>query len=358
MVLSDKYFKFYPCWLVGYYYGDRVIELCRRFHFRAIGNGESAALCVLAAVVLNWAFLTLRVTWLSGETPTPFKLHINRGAYQSETESSFGSPWLPMYTLPNWIWSPRVSGPNSVRAWNPVWARTLYIIFDYATSAVTTLFIIAACTLVSWRAARCGNAALGKYMLLQTFPTAYVSWVLFLVFKLGVDRSSVFLVQLAQLVILLGWPFAFVYIVGPLMTAFIVAVPKFVFWASLVPRGELRRALAEATAYLEALPHNSVAWVVSIFRRNAPRLASSSRSNSCYLEIRLGQARLVRSRHPRRSRCFPRRCRHRPQATRRRAQHRRRTRSCRRRRRTPRLRITVPSPLRPVCPPLCHPLEF
>mmetsp|Transcript_7807 Transcript_7807/g.23887 ORF Transcript_7807/g.23887 Transcript_7807/m.23887 type:complete len:636 (+) Transcript_7807:1471-3378(+) len=303
MILSDKYFKFYPIWLLGYYYGDRVVELCRRLNWRAIGNGESAVLCVLAAFASNWALLTLRVTWLSGETPTPFKAHINRGAYEGGASSDFGSPWLPMYTLPDWIWSRRVSGVNTVRDWNPVWARILYIVMDYATTAFTTFFVVAACTLVSWRAARCGNAALGKYMLLQTFPTAYVSWLLFLVWKLGLDgRSSRFSVQLAQLTLLLGWPFVFVYTAGPLMTAFIVAVPKFVFWLLLIPTGKLGRARDEAAAYLKALPTSCAAWWHQYFdeiRRDSRLLRAqitnttrfvSSALTSCTRDVRATRA--------------------------------------------------------------------
>lgn len=194
-VLEPKILVFYAAWLVGYYYGDAVVSFCRRRLPRPLA-------CASAVLALNVAFASLADAWVDGSVST----------------------------VPQWIWQHRET-VETISAWNPVWARPLYVLVEWLASSLLALLVLAGCVGVSWRARRCGNAALGKFFFMQLEPTSMYVWLCWLVSRLGErfgpDHPVVALIQLG---LLLSWPFAFVYVVGPFLTAVVVAVPRFVFW--------------------------------------------------------------------------------------------------------------------------------
>lgn len=110
-----------------------------------------------------------------------------------------------------------------------------------------------------------GGAAVGKYFFIFIIPPAQYTWVLWLASRLGATfgPNNVF-VGSVQLLLLLIWPFGFVYIIGPIFTAVVQIVPRFVRWT-----GRLffrpRTALGEARATLLALPDTAVLWWANYF---------------------------------------------------------------------------------------------
>ncbi|KAJ8607475.1 hypothetical protein CTAYLR_009435 [Chrysophaeum taylorii] len=264
---DGKLFLLFPPWLLGYYFGEPIITLCKRLlppsrktttttttttasSSLIVSGNTAAAACVAAAFSLNWLLGTTYITWLAQGTPAPFASHPNR----IHTDD-----WPP--GLPHWIWQPSPDGErDGLVDWNPKWARVFYLTFDMGANLFIALLIIAACAVVPWRAARCGNAALGKYILMQTWPTAYFVWLLYVVSWLGRTFGPAnFLVKLLQLSLLVGWPFCFVYLIGPFFTAISVAIPKFVLWFGETATSP-QLLLADSRSYLRALPKNLRAW--------------------------------------------------------------------------------------------------
>lgn len=110
-----------------------------------------------------------------------------------------------------------------------------------------------------------GGAAIGKYFFIFIIPPAQYTWVLWLASRLGATFGpNNVVVCVVQILLLLVWPFGFVYIVGPIFTAVVQIVPRFVRWTG---RFFIRphAALGEARVTLLALPDTAVLWWANYF---------------------------------------------------------------------------------------------
>jgi len=100
---------------------------------------------------------------------------------------------------------------------------------------------------------------------MQSWPTAFYVWVLYIVSVMGRKfGSDNCIIQVLQVIIVVGWPYLFVYTIGPFFTAIVVAIPQFVFWIAsffISPP----TAFVDGLAWTKALPKNVSAWFENYF---------------------------------------------------------------------------------------------
>jgi len=257
---QEKYWTFLAPWLLGYFHGERIIRAFRRAVPEAWNRNALCAAFVTAAFAINWILGTTYITWTARGAPAPFAPHMNR-IYPADD-----APDWPV-DPPRWIWKNSPWGDrNGLNAWNPKWARPFYVLLDLGVNSLIAACIVAACAVVSWRAARCGNAALGKYMLMQSWPLGFFIWIIYLVSALGrTCGSDWLLVQLVQAIILCGYPYLFVYFIGPFFTAIVILIPKFVLFVTYDTLRSPTTAAADAIVFLRASPQYLRDWFANYF---------------------------------------------------------------------------------------------
>ena len=104
-----------------------------------------------------------------------------------------------------------------------------------------------------------------RYILMQSWPTVFYVWVLYIVSVMGRKcGSDNFIIQCLQVLIVVGWPYVFVYMIGPFFTAIVVAIPQFLFWIKSFFDSP-KTAAADGVAWTTALPKNVTAWFENYF---------------------------------------------------------------------------------------------
>uniref|UniRef100_A0A7S3NF69 Uncharacterized protein n=1 Tax=Aureoumbra lagunensis TaxID=44058 RepID=A0A7S3NF69_9STRA len=89
-----------------------------------------------------------------------------------------------------------------------------------------------------------------------TWPTAYFFWLCWIVSKLGQTFGpQIFIVRIVQLIMLVGYPFLFVYIWGPFFTAMVTLIPKFVLWFTCDLIFLPNRAITDAENFVRCVPN-------------------------------------------------------------------------------------------------------
>lgn len=240
-----KILIFFAPYLLAYAYGDLVVAWCRR-------NLRSATACVAAAYGLNLYLTSVEIAWVGRNRSVSWWPSDVRHALPPPRTSSANVLWVS--AVPSWVWQPSPSTfGNGIATWDPIWARPAYMAFDWTASTAIAIFIVGACVAVPWRANRCGNAALGKFILMQAQPTASYAWLCWLVSKLGdcLGAHSPW-TGFIQLMLLIAWPYAFVYFIGPILTSVVVFVPRLVFGLYHLPtlsRDDILQLPADASAW-------------------------------------------------------------------------------------------------------------
>lgn len=137
--LNTKHLAFFPTYLIGYYYGPRVLDLCRRLADRCCWPVLTFA---TLAYVLFALYEVLLFSWLTTGTPS---FHLPSGPAPSLTG------------IPDWLWQPATSSTApGLASYSPVWARPLYSLGQWACEYLVAFLCVAACVSLPWRAARCG----------------------------------------------------------------------------------------------------------------------------------------------------------------------------------------------------------
>lgn len=244
---SPKCWIFFFPWTLGYFYGAPIMAFAKKYCKNVYWN-------VIAAFALQTWLLVSLMSWVQDDHVFTLRW---RGLKPGEIAD--GTDW-------NWqVGHP--GHPKVLANWKPMWARPFYQLYDYGFNALTAFFVVAACQAVSWRAVRCGNAALGKYFFMLLQPTVMFYWVCWLVSLMGrgpVAHSN-FLIQVLQITVLLGWPYVYIYTFGPLETAVILAVPRFVRWALAAPFHGWDRAVEDVLHFRDTTPTDFKNWWANYF---------------------------------------------------------------------------------------------
>lgn len=266
-ILEPKYVAFYPVYLIGYFYGDRIVASSRRFANELGGTGSAyrpVLVCVVSAYGVFCLYDMCMLSWLSQGTP---RLHTPNVADIPELS---GAPW---------IWSS--SAGTGLANWGPPCARPFYFFLQWIAEYTVAYLLLTVCVALPWRAARCGNAALGSFFFLFIWPTSQYVWLAWIVSKLGHALGPDNVVTgLVQVVLLISWPFAYVYLVGPVLTAVVVAEPRIVRWVGRFCLGP-PSALREARDAMGRLPATTRAWwsnYIHEIYRDAAHLADFGRT--------------------------------------------------------------------------------
>ena len=233
--VSSKFWITYPAYLIGYWYGpkiyDNIKSLPEIFKKKQLLKEKKedvffaardffCAACVVCAYLSMVFYQMFIQSWFSRGTPNPFLFK----------EGSDMFPPLSV-SLPDWIWQKTSSKRNGIVTWNPRWARAFYLLIDNVACYFIAFLIVSACAVVTWRAARCGNAALGKFVMMQLWSVGFWVWNCAIVSWIGLYLGAHhYAVQSLQIFLLVAWPFAFIYVAGPIFTAATILGAKLLLW--------------------------------------------------------------------------------------------------------------------------------